>query len=248
MSNIFQTNSSANSNTNPKTNFANSKLDLLFYQFLEQNGILELWENLKTDFENGKISPEFLIEKISKIIITAKIPKEIQDKIAKNSKDFAGQNSQENYYQNSDFKNPKSVIRQKIEKIAQINQKIDENSKNKTVIIGNGDIVSLMEAFEKASDFGLDGVMIGRGIFSNPWLFGGSTNLKLPKERVNLLIFHLNLWQKTWQNAKNYQSLKKYFKIYIQGFGGAAELRAKLMETDCIEKAIEISTNHLENC
>jgi tRNA-dihydrouridine synthase len=144
----------------------------------------------------------------------------------------------------------KLEIRQKIEKIVQINKDFDSNYQNKTIdktiIIGNGDVLSLQSAFDKVCEFGVDGVMIGRGIFGNPWLFGGiDASLKSPKERVNLLIFHLNLWQKTWQSGKNYQSLKKYFKIYIQGFAGAVELRVKLMETDKSEKAIEIATNYL---
>ena len=239
-----------------------TKVDPLFIQFLAQNGILDFWENLQIDFKNGKISREFLIEKIAKIVITAKVSEEIQNQITQNSSknlQTASQNSNQIQAQNSlqiSVKNKsanKSEIRQKIEKIDQINTNFHSNyqnkTQNKTIIIGNGDVLSLSDAFEKVCEFGVDGVMIGRGIFGNPWLFGGiDANLKSPRERVNLLIFHLNLWQKTWQSGKNYQSLKKYFKIYIQGFAGAVELRGKLMETDKIEKAVEIATNYLENC
>ena len=245
---------SNNSQNSSQTLQNNSRTDPLFVVFLEENGLLEKLENLKTDFKNGKIGREFLIEKISKIVIASKLSDELQNQIQEiqNEKSKLKNNSQNTKIdQNSTFQNPllisnstqnskseKSEIRQKIEKIAQINQ---NSNPNKTIIIGNGDILNLTDAFDKVQKFGVDGVMIGRGIFANPWLFGGiEASVKTPCERVNLFIFHLNLWQKTWENGKNYQSLKKYFKIYIQGFHGAVELRIKLMETTSIEKAVEI--------
>lgn len=236
-----------------------TKIDPIFVELMAQNGILEVWEDLKTDFKNGEISREFLIEKITKITIAGGVLEQIKSEIQNKVRNEICQTQTQKFLipkipdqENSNQENSKT-IRQKIEKIVQINQNFGSNYQNKTIdktiIIGNGDVLSLESAFDKVCEFGLDGVMIARGIFHNPWLFGGiDASLKSPKERVNLLIFHLNLWQKTWQNGKNYQSLKKYFKIYIQGFAGAVELRAKLMETDKIEKAIEISTNYLENC
>lgn len=98
-------------------------------------------------------------------------------------------------------------------------------------IIGNGDVGSLAEAEEKVATYGVDGVMIGRGIFHNPWLFA---NKKLEditlEERFDLLLTHVELFEKTWGNTKPFQILKKYFKIYIADFPGASDLRARLME------------------
>lgn len=44
-------------------------------------------------------------------------------------------------------------------------------SDSRPVVLGNGDVKNLDEANQKIRDTGCDGVMIGRGIFGNPWLF-----------------------------------------------------------------------------
>lgn len=48
---------------------------------------------------------------------------------------------------------------------------IARSSGSKTLIFGNGDVKSVQEAKERAHESGVDGVMIGRGIFGKPWLF-----------------------------------------------------------------------------
>jgi len=112
------------------------------------------------------------------------------------------------------------------------------------LIFGNGDINSIAQANEKIAAYGIDGVMMATGIFSNPWLFADSINLKdvTVQDRLQLLLKHVALWDKTWGNTKNFQALKKYFKIYIQGFPGASELRTRLMECNNrsnVEKTIK---------
>lgn len=46
----------------------------------------------------------------------------------------------------------------------------DEISPN-TLIIGNGDVISLADGIKKAEQSGADGVMVGRALFGNPWFF-----------------------------------------------------------------------------
>ena len=53
---------------------------------------------------------------------------------------------------------------------------------SKTLILGNGDVQNLAEAETRVTETGADGVMIGRGIFGNPWLFSPDT----PRESVPL--------------------------------------------------------------
>lgn len=100
-------------------------------------------------------------------------------------------------------------------------------------IIGNGDVVSLKDAREKVEKYHVDGVMIGRGIFHNPWLFDENKVFEdvTLQERIDLLLRHVALFETTWGNTKPFQILKKYFKIYIADFPGASDLRARLMET-----------------
>lgn len=119
-------------------------------------------------------------------------------------------------------------------------------SGKKTLIFGNGDILSLSEAKEKVKTYGVDGVMIGRGVFHNPWLFAGIDPAAKPlKERLQILKSHVELFEKTWGSTKSYQLLKKYFKIYLSDFDGAAEIRAKFMETNSYEEVKKVM-QHVE--
>lgn len=101
-----------------------------------------------------------------------------------------------------------------------------------TVIVGNGDVRSLEEVHHRVKETGVDGVMIGRGIFENIWLFNSvidSETVPL-KLRLSLLLRHMELFEKTWKGEKNFQILKKFFKIYVKGFENASDLRVLLME------------------
>jgi tRNA-dihydrouridine synthase len=118
--------------------------------------------------------------------------------------------------------------------------------KNNTLIIGNGDIESLQEAKRMVKEYGVDGVMIGRGIFKNPYLFDQDhTGVKDTKQSLELLLLHLQLWEQEWGVSKNYNVLKKYFKIYISGFDGASVIRQKLMETSNPKEAEDIIKGYL---
>ncbi len=99
-----------------------------------------------------------------------------------------------------------------------------------TKIIGNGDVESMDNAKLKIDNYGVDGVMVGRGIFKNVAVFSAKGEVLSPKDKSNLLINHLILWEKTWGGNKNFAVMKKFVKMYISGWDGAGMLRAKLME------------------
>lgn len=105
-----------------------------------------------------------------------------------------------------------------------------------TLIHGNGDVYSYAEGLQKVVDFHVDGVMIGRGIFQNPWFFNKTIQEKTPKERLELLWKHASLFHDTWNETKNFAIMKRFFKIYTSDFYGAANIRAKLMETNTLEE------------
>ena len=116
-----------------------------------------------------------------------------------------------------------------------------------TLIVGNGDIKSLNEARQKVAAAGADGAMIGRGIFENPYLFSENIALsdKTQQEKMQLLLEHMRLWQDTWGNTKHFPTLRKFFKVYANGFPGAQELRMQLMETQNPEETEHIVTAFL---
>ncbi|HKZ35951.1 MAG TPA: tRNA-dihydrouridine synthase [Patescibacteria group bacterium] len=112
--------------------------------------------------------------------------------------------------------------------------KIRNRLKSKTLIIGNGDIESMSQALDKVKKYGLDGMMIGRGIFKNPWLFNPKEQAlpKTPEQKLKLLLEHARLYHHTWGITKSWHILKRFFKIYASGFDGASALREELMKTN----------------
>lgn len=107
-----------------------------------------------------------------------------------------------------------------------------------TKIIGNGDVLSLEQANEYVEKYGVDGIMIGRGIFQDPFLFNPEKSIHdlTPEQRIELMWKHAKLFTDTWGTTKNFAILKRFFKIYIRDFDGAGELRGKLMECASIEE------------
>ncbi|MBM3434938.1 MAG: tRNA-dihydrouridine synthase [Bacteroidetes bacterium] len=108
-----------------------------------------------------------------------------------------------------------------------------------TLIHGNGDVSSVADGLAKAKDFGVDGVMIGRGIFHNPWFFNLHEPEKSRADKLDLLWRHTQLYTKTWGPDKKFVALKRFFKIYTSGFQGAHQLRAKLMKAG---SAVDVKT------
>jgi len=131
--------------------------------------------------------------------------------------------------------------------IAEIIRLRDEISP-KTLIIGNGDILSLKEIEEKFDTFHCDGFMVGRGIFQNPWLF--NKNVELEKvtliERLDLYIKHINLFVKFYR-GRNPSILKKYCKIYISNFSDAVSVREMIMACSKTSEMIEILNSFKKN-
>jgi nifR3 family TIM-barrel protein len=105
-----------------------------------------------------------------------------------------------------------------------------------TLVIGNGDVIDIDDARKKAAEFGADGVMLGRAIFGNPWLFSslrskdGKTHVPSVAEKLRTAVEHTKLFEKLLGDIKSFAIMKKHYKAYVNGFDGAKELRMKLME------------------
>lgn len=99
-------------------------------------------------------------------------------------------------------------------------------------LLGNGDVVDLAHAHAKIEQSGFDGIMLGRAIFGNPWLFTGRTLSEVSEEEKLAALLQLAKYFEELKPRKHYAILKKHFKAFVHGFDGAAELRAKLMETN----------------
>jgi nifR3 family TIM-barrel protein len=139
-----------------------------------------------------------------------------------------------------------------INEVVTLRDKIAPN----TVIIGNGDVVSLLDGEQKAQESGADGIMVGRALFGNPWFFDESraivatlprrapwilrklpfvkkffdTKRKAADSRLEVMVEHADLFEKMLGDVKNFSIMKKHFKAYVTGFEGAKELRIRLMD------------------
>jgi dihydrouridine synthase (dus) len=120
----------------------------------------------------------------------------------------------------------------------------DEIAPN-TLIQINGDIKTREQGLELWRKFPeIDGIMIGRGVFENPFCFEKNPpeNARTSSGYLDLLEFQLDLFEKYSQELekRRFEPLKRFFKIYVREFSGASELRAKLMETKNVNEVREI--------
>jgi len=152
--------------------------------------------------------------------------------------------------------------------------KLRDKISPQTLIVGNGDVESIADAREKCEKFGCDGIMLGRAIFGNPWLFekkekvlkkslgrsGDDGQRKFSaenfrafreklfpdvREKLKVMVEHTKLFEKMLGRYKNFAVMKKHFKAYENGFDGAKELRVKLMETENAKQVEKIINDFL---
>ena len=113
----------------------------------------------------------------------------------------------------------------------------DEIAPN-TLLTINDDIPDRKTGLELAEKYGIDGIMIGRGIFHNPFTFEKEPREHTSKELLDLLRLHLSLFNKYEKDEiRQFKSLRRFFKIYVRGIIGASELRHQLMNTQSIAEA-----------
>ena len=117
------------------------------------------------------------------------------------------------------------------ELIPEIMKLRDEIAPN-TLITINGDILDYQMGKELADKYGVDGVMIGRGIFQNPFAFEKVKKEHSPSELIDLFKYHLDMYDYyTELEPSLAKPLQRFFKIYIRNIEGASELRHELMST-----------------
>lgn len=165
-----------------------------------------------------------------------------------------------------------------------------------TLLTINGDIRDRKHGEELVRAYpGVDGIMISRGVFHNPFCFTrgsrssdktmvleapgksielpnyqkqsatkvsadaystetlreavsdgfGNENADLKKaELLSLLMYHLDLFDQWQPHLKRpFETLKRFFKIYIRDFDGAKELRDQLMHTKSTEEVRDLLKN-----
>lgn len=148
------------------------------------------------------------------------------------------------------------IAAQQSEGVADWNQvarvvSLRDSSGNDTMIIGNGDVADPRDLFERPDRYGVDGVMVGRGIFENLFIFGNARDAAVgrpfipysqidPPAKIEYLRRHMELFRETWGARRNYEVLKKFVKTYVRGFTGDAEIVDAIMQTHDYDSAFVI--------
>ncbi len=126
-----------------------------------------------------------------------------------------------------------------VRRAVEIRNELDSN----TLIIGNGDVENIFDARKKIEETGADGVMLGRAIFGNPWLFSGRT--PSVEERLRVLMEHTDFFEEILGDTKSFALMKKHYKSYVSQWDGASDLRAKLFETKNAKEVRDIVENYI---
>ncbi|XVK94610.1 tRNA-dihydrouridine synthase [Staphylococcus nepalensis] len=117
-------------------------------------------------------------------------------------------------------------------------KKLRDEIAPETLLTINGDIPDRKTGLELTEKYGIDGVMIGRGIFHNPYAFEKEPREHSSKELLDLLRLHLELFDKySKEESRLFKPLRRFFKIYVRGIRGASELRHQLMSTNTTDEA-----------
>ena len=114
----------------------------------------------------------------------------------------------------------------------------------RTLLTINGDIETRAQALDLIEETGVDGAMIGRGVFKDPFCFASEpARTRTKQDLLDLLEYHLDMYdQYSSQTGRPFDTLKRFFKIYIRDFDGAAELRDRLMHSRSTQEVREILT------
>lgn len=145
---------------------------------------------------------------------------------------------------------------EEVERAVEIRNKVEPN----TLIVGNGDIITIREAEQRIRETGADGIMLGKAIFGNPWLFAKQSSFQhsvecwndemeyVPtlKEKLNVMIEHTKLFEELLPH-KNFSIMKKHYKAYVSGWDGAKELRSRLMEARNAQDVEQLTKGYIEH-
>ncbi len=112
-----------------------------------------------------------------------------------------------------------------------------------TKFLGNGDVLSVTNGEMLCQKYELDGIMIGRGIFQNPWFFDPNHTSPDKAERLRQLLLHTQIFERNWGDKKNINILNRFYKIYTNDFPGAVKIRAALMDAKNYSDVYQIVRN-----
>ncbi len=111
-----------------------------------------------------------------------------------------------------------------------------------TALVGNGDVASYAQAQDLVTKYRYDGIMIGRGVFRDPFIFSINSPWESysKNQKLDLYQKHIELFMATWQGERKLHTLNKFCKIYVNDFAGSKQLRDKLMHATSAEELLDL--------
>lgn len=121
-------------------------------------------------------------------------------------------------------------------------KKLRDEIAPQTLLTINGDVRDRQHGEELVAQYGIDGVMIGRGVFHNPFAFETEKQEHSREELLGLLKLQLDLHDhySSELGPRKFEPLKRFFKIYVREFEGASELREKMMHTKTTDEVRQL--------
>lgn len=118
------------------------------------------------------------------------------------------------------------------------------------LILGNGDVLNLVEAQRKVDEYGVDGVMLGRALFGNPWLFQGhlDTSHVPVREKIEVIRRHTQYFEELLVEPKlvGFARMRKFYGSYLKGVPNARSIREKLAKVKSPQEAYEVLDGSIE--
>lgn len=114
-----------------------------------------------------------------------------------------------------------------------------------TLILGNGDVTNYDQALEKVSQYGVAGVLIGRGSFGNPFVFQPA-GFSPAASKFQIALEHAQLFESTFQDNPKYNFLpmRKHLGWYVREISNAKEVRMKLFQTNSAAEVAAIFSEY----
>ncbi|MCD4744984.1 MAG: tRNA dihydrouridine synthase DusB [Bacteroidales bacterium] len=126
---------------------------------------------------------------------------------------------------------------------------VKNNSRIKIPVIGNGDIDSPLKALKMKEKYNVDGIMIGRAVIGNPWIFKEvkhyfQNNVLLPppdiKERISICQIHLKRSVEWKGEKRGIFEMRKHYGNYFKGLYDFKKFKIKLLTLEYLNKINDV--------
>ena len=121
-------------------------------------------------------------------------------------------------------------------------------------VIGNGDIFDAETGLRRMKDYGVDGIMIGRGAMGNPWIFRDLNALSsgqeireiTAEERLETIRLHYRMMLEWKPEYIAVREMRKHIAWYLHGIRGASKMRVQINHIESADEALEVVQQFLE--